>query len=228
MFLRQIRQDSMLTLFCFLPLVIAAVFRFGIPFLETQLCALLNKPSVLREYYLLFDLFLAVFAPYFLVFLSSMVMLAEIDEHVSAYLAVTPIRKQGYLVSRFLFPALFAALVSAALMACCSLTHWTIGNIALLCLLSVLLCIPVAMMIVVFSHNRVEGMALAKLAGLLLFGLPVPFFLTNETQYLFAWLPSFWIAKVFMGPAYWAAIPAIVLSAVWILLQYKRFERKLL
>ena len=228
MLLRQIRADSMLILMCFLPFVIAAVFHFGVPFLETQLCAVFTLPSVLADYYLLFDLFLAVFAPFFFVFLSAMVMLTEIDEHVSAYLAVTPVRKQGYLVSRFVYPAVFAALISAVLLACCSLTPWTVWGIALVCVLGVLLCVPIAMMIVVVSHNRVEGMALAKLAGLLLFGLPVPFFLTGCLQYLFAWLPSFWIAKVFTGANAWAVLPAIAVSLGWIVPQYRRFERKLL
>ena len=228
MFFRQIRGDSMLYIMCFLPLLIAALFRFGIPFLEGQLTVIFQTDAILSGYYLLFDLFLAVFAPYFLVFISAMVMLSEIDEHVAAYLAVTPERRKGYVVSRLFYPALLSAFVSAALLAACSLTHWTLWNIVLVSLLSVLLCVPVAMLIVTYSHNRVEGMALAKLSGLLLFGLPVPFFLTSGLQYLFCWLPSFWSAKVFQSGNYLSVLPAVLLSAAWSWLQYRRFERKLL
>ena len=228
MFVRQIRSDSMLLLMCFIPLLIAAVFRFGVPFLETTLRSVFEAASILSGYYLLFDLFLAVFAPYFIVFISAMVMLSEVDENIAAYLAVTPIRKKGYLVSRLLYPAVISILVSAALMGLCALSDWTVWNILLVCLLSVLLCVPLAMMIVVFSHNRVEGMALAKLSGLVLFGLPVPFFLPGGYQYLFSWLPSFWIAKIFADQAYWGIAPAILVSAAWIWVQYKRFEKKLL
>ena len=95
-------------------------------------------------------------------------------------------------------------------------------------LLPVLLRILVAMLIVVFSHNRVEGMALAKISGQILFGLPVPFLLPGGYQYLFSWLPSFWIAKIFADQAYWGIAPAILVSAAWIWIQYKRFEKKLL
>ncbi len=228
MFFRQIRGDSMLYMMCFLPLLIAALFRFGIPFLEAQLTSVFQSDAVLTGYYLLFDLFLAVFAPYFLVFISAMVMLSEIDEHVAAYLAVTPVRRKGYIISRLVYPALLSAFVSAALLMLCALTDWTIWNVLLVSLLSVMLCVPVAMLVVTYSHNRVEGMALAKLSGLLLFGLPVPFFLTNGLQYLFAWLPSFWIAKVFQSGSYLGVLPAALLSAAWIWLQYRRFERKLL
>ena len=227
MFLRQIRADSMLLVFCFLPFVVAAVFRFGVPFLEAQLCGWLGAASVLAGYYLLFDLFLAVFAPYFLVFLSAMVMLTEIDEHIAAYLAVTPVGRRGYLMSRLLYPSLAAALISEALLAVCSLTRWAAGNALLLCLLSALVCLPVAMMIVTFSRNRVEGMALAKLAGLFLFGLPVPFFLTGGAQYLFSFLPSFWIAKAFTANG-WFALPAVAVSILWTGGLYRRFTRRLL
>lgn len=228
MLLRQIRLDNMLMLLCFLPLLIGGVFRFGIPYLETVLCTALGTSAVLSGYYLLFDLFLAAFTPYFLVFLSAMILLSEADEHIAVYLAVTPVHRRGYLLSRLLVPAMLSMLVSAALMACCSLTRWTVWGAALACLLSALLCLPVAMLIVTYSHNRVEGMALAKLAGLLLFGLPVPFFLTGGLQYLFAWLPSFWVAKAFQSPDAWAAAAAIAVSAAWIAIQYRRFARKLL
>ena len=228
MFIRQIRSDSMLYVFCFLPLLIAGVFRFGIPFLEAQLCTVLGKVSVLANYYLLFDLLLAILIPYFLVFTSAMVMLTEIDERTAAYLSVTPIRRKGYLVSRLLYPALFSMFLSVTLMIFSTLTPWSVWNILLVCLLSVMLCFPVAMLIVAFSHNRVEGMALAKLSGLILFGLPVPFFITNQFQYLFAWVPSFWIAKVFSGMNYWGIIPAVLVSCIWIWMLYRRFERKLL
>ena len=228
MFLRQIRADSMLLFMCFIPLLIAAVFRFGVPFLETTLRSVFEAASILSGCYLLFDLFLTAFTPFFLVFISAMVMLSEIDDNIAAYLAVTPVRKRGYLISRFLYPALLSVLVSVVLMSLCALTDWTVWNMLLACLLSVLLCIPVAMLIVVFSHNRVEGMALAKLSSLVLFGLPVPFFIQSGFQYLFAWLPSFWIAKIFAQQAYWGIAPAVLLSAAWIWAQYRRFERKLL
>ena len=105
MFFRQIRGDSMLYMMCFLPLLIASLFRFGIPLLEAQLTSVFQSDAVLTGYYLLFDLFLAVFAPYFLVFISAMVMLSEIDEHVAAYLAVTPVRRKGYIISRLCVPS---------------------------------------------------------------------------------------------------------------------------
>ena len=218
----------MLYMLCFLPFLVAVLFRFGIPFAEIQLRAVLRADAVLSPYYLLFDLFLAVFTPYFLTFVSAMVMLSEVDENLTIYLAVTPIRKKGYIVSRLMYPALLSVLISAVLLSLCSLMEWTALHVLLASLLSALMCIPVAMLIVTFSHNRVEGLALAKLAGLLLFGLPIPFFLTNGLDYLFSWLPSFWVAKLFTAQNSWSVLPSVLVPMAWIWLLYRRFERKLL
>jgi len=78
-----------------------------------------------------------------------------------------------------------------------------------------------------FSYNRVEGMAVAKMAGLIMLGLPVPFFLISNAQYLFSVLPSFWIAKLCLEDSYWFLVPASITSAIWIWLLYGKFKKKL-
>ncbi|NCC68387.1 MAG: hypothetical protein EOM14_09405 [Clostridia bacterium] len=96
------------------------------------------------------------------------------------------------------------------------------------CTLSSLLSVALALFIVAFSNNRVEGMALAKLSGVVLLGLPVPFFLSSGVQYLFAGLPSFWVAKFCTNGNYPAVVPAVFVTLVWIWALYGRFIRKLL
>jgi fluoroquinolone transport system permease protein len=82
-------------------------------------------------------------------------------------------------------------------------------------MLTSLLSVAVAMLIVSFSHNRVEGMALAKLSGIMMLGLPVPFFLFSGAQYLFAPLPSFWIAKICLSEnAFFLPCPRYICAAV--------------
>jgi len=228
MLLRQIAKDSMLYAVLLAPVLAGCAFRFGVPALETVLCDYFGKASVLAGYYLLFDLFLAVMTPYMICFVSALVMLTEYDEHMAAYLAVTPIGKRGYILSRLVFPAVFSILAAAAVMVFFSLTAWRLPGLLVLCALSGLLGVALALLIVAFSHNRVEGMALAKLSGVVLLGLPVPFFLSSGVQYLFSPLPSFWVAKLFADGVFPAVIPAVLVSLVWIRALYGRFERKLL
>jgi len=227
MFIRQILNDSMLYAVLVAPLLAGGLFRFGIPKIESALCAYFGQASILGSYYLLFDLFLAVLTPYLFCFASSMVMLAEYDENMATYLAVTPVGKRGYILSRLGFPAALSFFASAAVLHFFSLTEWSVSRLLLVCALTALLSITEALMVVSFSRNRVEGMAVAKLTGIVMLGLPVPFFLFSGIQYLFSLLPSFWIAKVFVGDNYLMVFPALLISAGWLWVLYGKFERKL-
>lgn len=227
MFIRQISKDSMLYAVVAAPIVAACVFRFGIPQLEALLCEYFSKNTILSEYYLLFDLLLAVLTPYMICFASSMVMLAEYDENMSCYMAVTPVGKRGYIVSRLIFPAVVSFFASVVLMHFFSLATWSIQGILLACALTGLLSIAVSLMVVSFSRNRVEGMAMAKLTGFMMLGLPVPFFLHSGVQYLFCILPSFWIAKLFIVFNGLLILPVLLTALLWIWGLYGRFEKKL-
>lgn len=226
-FIRQIASDSMLLVVCIAPILAACFFRFGLPLVERLLCAYFRESSLLSPYYLLFDIFLSVLTPYMFCFASSMVMLTEFDDNMTNYLAVTPVGKQGYILSRILFPAVLAFLASVLLMCFFTLTVWSFLMIVLTCLLTALLSIAVSLLVFSFSHNRVEGMAMAKLAGVLMLGLPVPFFLTSGVQYLFAPLPSFWLAKFCLEGSAFYFLLSFLAYGVWIRFLYKKFERKL-
>ena len=227
MFIRQISKDSMLLVVCIAPILAAFFFRFGIPIIERLLTVYLQETAILAPYYLLFDLLLSMLTPYMFCFASAMVMLTEYDENMTSYLAVTPIGKKGYILSRLVLPATISFLGSVLLLLYFSLTIWTMTMILLICLLTSLASIAVALLVFSISHNRVEGMAMAKLAGLMMLGLPVPFFLLSGVQYLFAILPSFWIAKLALEQNVLHFIPALLTSLVWIWLLYRKFERKL-
>lgn len=226
MFLRQIVGDSMLYLVLAVPLLVAFVFRFGLPPLENWLCAYFGETAVLTPYYLLFDLLLSTMTPYMFCFASSMVILTERDENLAGYMAVTPVGKRGYVVSRLGFPALASVLASVVLLRLFSLTIIALPVLLAVSLLTGLLGITVSLLIVSFSHNRVEGMALAKMTGVLMLGLPVPFFLPSGVQYLFSPLPSFWIAKFSLEGGAWLILPSLLLSLLWIWLLYGRYEEK--
>ena len=227
MFIRQISKDSMLFVVCAAPILAACFFRFGIPFVEELLCEYFNKAAILSPYYLLFDLLLSVLTPFMFCFASSMVILTEYDENMISYLAVTPVGKKGYLISRLIFPAAISFFVSVILMLRFVLTEWLFSMILATCLLTCILSVAVSLLLVSYSHNRVEGMALSKLSGLVMMGLPIPFFLLSDAQYLFSVLPSFWIAKLCIEQNYMFFIPSILTSFVWMWLLYKKFDKKI-
>jgi fluoroquinolone transport system permease protein len=225
-FVRQILSDKMLWAVCIGPIFTGALFRFGVPYAETLLAAEFHRP-ILADYYLLFDLFLSLITPYMFCFASSMVMLTEYDDNLTVYLSVTPVRKSGYLLSRLAFPAIVSFLVSVPVMFAFALTAWPLRLLLIVCLYNSALTVAVSMLVFSFSRNRVEGMAMAKTAGLFMIGLITPFFVESRAQYLLSPLPSFWVTKLCAERNALFLIPAVLTLAAWGSFLWTRFRRKL-
>jgi fluoroquinolone transport system permease protein len=227
MFIRQIMEDDMLWAVCLAPVLAGLLFKFGIPFAETKLCGYFGQDVILTPYYLLFDLFLSLITPYLFCYASAMVMLTERDTNITGYIAVTPVGRTGYILSRLVIPAVISYAAAVAVMLVFSLTVWRLGLLLAATLMTCALSVASAMIIFSFSRNKVEGMAIAKISGLFMLGLPVPFFLTSGIQYLFSPLPTFWLAKLCLDGNLLVLLPAFVTLLVWLWLLYRQFNRKL-
>ena len=224
-FIRQIASDKMLVVVCTAPLLCGLFFHFGIPALEPLFLQWFG--TGFAPYYLLLDLFLSAITPYMLCFVSAMIILTEADSHLSAYLCVTPLGKRGYLVSRLVFPAVISGMVSFCVLAVFRLVLNSVLIMAGLSLQSVVLGMLAAMLIVSLSSNKVEGMAISKLSGLILFGMVVPFVLKGSVQYLFGILPSFWAAQWVMAPNVITFLLFTGTSILWFLALWRHFLLKL-
>jgi fluoroquinolone transport system permease protein len=214
----------------FLPVLVGFIFRFAVPFIDKNLIETYFGHLILIKYYRIFDLFLALITPYFFCFVSALVMLSEYDENLVGYLAVTPVGKKGYIVSRLAIPALLSLPFSFLLMKIFSLSSWNPFLQLLVCVVSSLMSIAIALVVFSFSSNRVEGLALGKLANIFTLGIFVPFFIEDPIQYAFSFLPSFWIAKSAIENNFGNMVcflPALVVSIIWIGLLCLRLERKL-
>ena len=75
--------------------------------------------------------------------------------------------------------------------------------------------IVVALMIVAFAANKLEGMAAAKLSSLLMLGAAAPFF-----------LPSFWMGKAILEERMAQLLPCFATAAGWIAMLLRRARRK--
>lgn len=227
-YINQIMKDAMLILLCIAPILCGLFFKFGIPFIQTLLVKYFKLSDVLQPYFLLFDMMLAVLTPLLYCFASAYLILGEIDEGISKYMAVTPLGKKGYLISRLGFPTFISFIVTIVALSVFSLTEMTLGLIIGISFLSAAMGFIEALLIVSISSNRVEGMAVSKLSGILILGIPAPFFIIGNIQYLLFFLPSFWVSKFALerNPIYMAA--CVVVSVVWMILLYKKFKKKIM
>jgi len=227
-FLNQLFKDAMLILVCVAPILCGIFFLYGIPFLQSLLTEHLSMPDMLPPYYLLFDLFLGAMTPLLFCFAAAYVILGEIDDGISKYLAVTPIGKKGYLISRLGIPAIIAFVVSIFELRIFNLTVISFGTVIIIAFMMSFLGLTEALLIVAISSNKVEGMAISKLTGLLFLGLPAPFFLTGKIQYVLFPLPSFWIAKFVMEKQVIFMLIGLITSFIWMILLYQKFKKKIM
>ena len=218
---KQIKSDPMMFAACFTPFVMGALIKFGIPFLERI------TDFSLQAYYPIFDLLLSIMAPVLLCFAFAMITLEEIDDKVSRYFSITPLGKSGYLFTRLGVPSIISAVIAFIVLLLFSLEKLSIGMTICLALLGSVQAIIVSLMIITLSSNKLEGMAVTKLAALTLLGIPAPFFIDSYYQFSVGFLPSFWVAKAMQSEAFLYFSIGFVVALVWYYFLTKRLFRKL-
>jgi len=132
----------------------------------------------------LMDIFFAMLSPAMFCFVSAMVSLEEADEKTAAYLFVTPLGRNGYLAARFCIPSAAAFLITLALLPVFKLTSLSPADILLLAAGGALQGIIISLLILTFSSNKLEGMAVTKLSTLMILGAVIPFFVKHNIQYV--------------------------------------------
>lgn len=227
-YIHQISKDAMLILLCLAPILCSLFFKFGIPYSQNLLTKHFGLTDILPPYFLLFDLMLAVLTPLLYCFTSAYLILGEIDEGISKYMAVTPLGKKGYLISRLGLPTCISFVVTIIAMNAFSLTDMKIELIIGISFMSAAMGFLEALLVVSISSNRVEGMAVSKISGLILMGIPAPFFIIGRTQYLLFFLPSLWVSKFAMEKNLIYMVVGIVISIGWIAILYSKFKKKIM
>lgn len=227
-FIQEISHDFMLVACLLAPIFMGFVFKFLLPLLESILCTELAKAFIISPYYLIFDLLLAVMTPIMFAFAGVMTMLTEIDNGTAKYLCVTPLGKQGYLLSRIGIPSIFSFVYAIILLLIFSLTNISFLNVCIISLCCNVLSLITSMIVVSVAKNKLEGMALIKMCGFLILGIPAVYFIPNFVKYFFAILPSYWITEFAKSNNYFYLLPTFFVSLVWIYFFSSKFKRKFL
>ena len=227
-YFQEILSDAMLVAVLLAPILMGLMFRFGIPALEGYLCSLTNKTSLIAPYYFLLDELMCIATPIMFAFTGVMVILSEADLGITRAIAVTPVGKDGYLFSRIVLPAVASSVYGLFITILFRISGMSLAIIALLSLLSAPMGIAISMMVVSLAKNKVEGMALTKMSGLMIMGLPAAVFVPAPLQYLAGIFPSFWMTKMIITENYLFLLPIVFVTAAWILFFWKRFRNKVL
>ena len=225
-FVFSIFHDFMMIVCILVPIIMGVAFHFALPYLENILCQYFLVNQIMKPYYIIFDLMLAIMTPIMFCFSGVLVMLEEFDSGTAKYYFVTPVGKSGYLQSRLVLPAILALIYDAVLLAIFNVSKIDAITIVVFSICGVMMAVICALLVVGYAKNKIEGMAFIKLCGILLVGIPVVYFVNSPMQYLFSIFPSFWLAKISRTGNHMFLIPTIVTSGIMIIGLYNKFAGK--
>lgn len=224
---KQIAGEAMLLLLVIAPVLAGLLFRFGIPFLEAMVLSRFGLETILVPFYPYFNWLLSLLCGMLFAFVGALVVLGEIDDGISRYLCVTPVGANGYLAARIFIPALVSGVVDSVLIPIFSLVSVEFAALVVMVVSSMLSGIITSLLVIALSSNKVEGMAIGKLAGGFGMVLFVPLVVKGPVAYVFSLFPMFWVGKYVQNESIMELLLSLALFVAWIYLLERRFRRKI-
>jgi len=224
---KRIVRDPFLILLAIVPLAITAAARATGPWVAAQFAGSLD----MVVYWEVALSILLLNTPLMLGFLYGMMLLDERDEGVLVAVALTPIGKSGFMIRRMLVPVIWS--MATSLLVILIVPAATISNVlaAQLTLLLGLQAPLLGLFVAAFAANKVEGMALSKVGGVLIALGALAVLLATPWQWLAVWSPHFWFMRVLLGTGVSGSTvmlllvaTAVHLGALWLLARI--FQRR--
>lgn len=195
--LRNIRRDTLLTGVVFGPFVYAMAM-----WLLPALTRYLERDhgfDLVPYHALILSLFVVIGPVAVLGAVCGMLLMDDKDQHTLAALRVTPAPPMSYPLYRAATTTVVTAL---SLIAAMALTGQVPGDVIGAAIPVTILCgvnaTMLGMALAAWARNKVEGLAVMRAVGMLLFGLPIiPYFFDTPYMLLFGLLPTYWPAKAF-------------------------------
>lgn len=187
------------------PFLIVAVVLLGFPLLDSFVS---NRwDTSISPYFRVASLFFTLIIAMVYGIISSFLILDEKDESVLTFIKVTPFSLKGYLQYRLGFAYVSSFIATLFYVIAISVSGYiSIAEALFLLFVVPLEAIFMTLCVVAFSSNKVEGLAIAKVLGLIPFTFVAGYFLTTWYQWLFILFPPFWISKTFEAQSILMAI----------------------
>lgn len=224
--MQAVRRDAVMLVLIFAPFLMGLAFWLLVPLLNTWLAG--STGFSITPWYPLADALLMVLTPTLLTMSSAFLLLEECDEGTGAYFQITPAGRVRYLAARIGIPAVWGFVCSVLVAALFGLSAMPQASIFAGALVGTAAGVAVGLMITALAANRVEGLAVSKLSGIVLLGLVGAWLVPAPWRWACGFLPSFWLGELSRGAPLWPALLAgLFVSALWALFFGRRFLRKL-
>jgi hypothetical protein len=227
---KSVQRDELLRWLIFAPFLLALAVRWVLPILVGAIQEWLGV-DISAYYPPVMGFIVLLMTPYLWGAVFGFLLLDQRDDQTLTALQVTPLSARQYLAYRLGMPALLAGVTTLLMLPITGLFDlpwWTYGVLAL----SVALMAPLtALALATLAQNKVQGLALMKAAGIVLFPPVVAYFVAQPWQWLLAILPTWWPAQVLWhlqaGDNLWVYFLAgsLVFFSALLWLLARRFDR---
>jgi fluoroquinolone transport system permease protein len=192
---RSVHRDSLLRWMIILPLLFALGVRWFFPLIFVRL-GLLFEFDLMPYYPAIMSTLLLMLIPVLAGTVIGFLLLDQRDDQTLTALQVTPMSLATYLIYRFTVPLLLSMLIT--------LIAFPLAGVARLSFPSLLLVIVAAapqaplfaLFLAAFAQNKVQGFALTKASGILLWPPLIAYFVQSNWQFAFGLVPTYWPAKL--------------------------------
>lgn len=205
---RNIVRDPLLLMCAALPVVIAGLLRAAWPLAQRW------SPIEIDSTAPLLGTFAALATPMLFGWIAGFLILDERDQHILEYVSVTPLGRRGLLRARLGVPVLASVLV-APMAGLIAPNTWSTPGLIAVSVIASIECPVLAIALASTARNKVEGLAIAKLASLPFVAVPAAFYL-GDWAWLFAWLPPFWVAKLAIDLTVFHVVGAVIVHSIWL------------
>lgn len=218
----------MLLMAIFAPLLLALFVRFLMPFAADEVLERFTLD--LREHYTFIMSFIIQLSPFMLGVMAGLMILDEKDENILAQIAVTPLSASGYIAYRLLSPMIISLFLTLFVVWFADLVtlEWRLLPVVLLVCMHTPI---VALFLGGIAQNKVEGLALTKGAGVVLFASLASYFIPSNWAHLAGFFPTYWISEAFVAAidgsiqAYALAVGAgFIVSGAYLYLLLRKFK----
>jgi fluoroquinolone transport system permease protein len=190
----QIYRDQMLLVLCFAPFLMGIALKFFLPLADRLLIKYIQFS--IQPYYLMADALILTMGAMTIGMMVGLLMLDERDDGICAYFSVTPVGGVAYLVSRLALPLIYSLTTTLIVISFTALGGLAYGWMFAPAVISAFAGISMAMLLVSIASNKVEGLAVSKLLGILIFGIPLAWFANSYLKVFGYLLPTYWVADM--------------------------------
>lgn len=194
--LRNVRRDKGIYWMLFLPILSALIIRYAVPPLTTGMIA--RYDFDLTPYYpVIMAYFFVIMAPITFAVLIGFILLDEKDDQTLTALQVTPLSLNNYIAYRVSMPVLLTIVMMFITFPVAGIQTLPWQQILVIAISAAPMSPMFAMYLASIAQNKVQGFALMKLSGFVLF-LPIfAYFVHSAWEYAFGIIPTYWPMKVY-------------------------------